>query len=129
MIIGVYVLVLQNQAVFRLMFPNAVSLLWNTLLRSFDRLFIFFLTHWSLEGQLFMFRIRTECQRYEFVVLRNSTVQIMHFHYVTLRNPVVSGCNLRPAGFNKHVRNGVIEKYVLRSTAGGIIWINVGKQQ
>jgi len=51
MIIGVYVLVLQNQAVFRLMFPNALSLLWNTLVRSFDRLFIFFWTYWSLEVQ------------------------------------------------------------------------------
>lgn len=48
---------------------------------------------------------------------------------MTLRNPGVSGCSLRPAGCDKHVRNGVIENYVLRRTAVGIIWINVGKQQ
>lgn len=48
---------------------------------------------------------------------------------MTLRNPGVSGCSLRPAGCDKRFRNGVIENYVLRSTAGGIVGINVGKQQ
>lgn len=48
---------------------------------------------------------------------------------MTLRNPGVSGYSLRPAGCDKHVRNGVIENYVLRSTTGGIIWISAGNQQ
>jgi len=47
---------------------------------------------------------------------------------MTLRDADVSGCGLRPAGCDKHFRFGVIENYVLRSTAGGILWINVGKQ-
>jgi hypothetical protein len=54
MIIGVYVLVLQNRAVLQQMFPNAVLLLWNTLVRSFDRLLVFLLTHWSMERQIYV---------------------------------------------------------------------------